>query len=150
MHEPRPALPMNGSTSSSTDSGAVGSTLERTHSAASAPGKRRVWRIGSIFRFGFQRRWQACTPPVDTNALGALAWRSHFPVKLPRWSGILAAAFILPWAVSADPAPKAKAAKAPDPSFAAFIETPGLPQMLLIGDSISIGYTLPVRSRLAG
>jgi len=29
-------------------------------------------------------------------------------------------------------------------------EVPGLPRVLLIGDSISIGYTLPVRERLAG
>ncbi len=69
-------------------------------------------------------------------------------MKLSRWSGILAAALVLPWAVAADPAPKAKAAKAPDPSFAVVTETPGLPRVLLIGDSISMGYTLPVRSRL--
>jgi lysophospholipase L1-like esterase len=29
-------------------------------------------------------------------------------------------------------------------------DTPGLPRVLLIGDSISIGYTLPVRKQLAG
>ena len=29
-------------------------------------------------------------------------------------------------------------------------DTPGLPRVLLIGDSISIGYTLPVRRLLAG
>ncbi len=43
-----------------------------------------------------------------------------------------------------------KAAKAPDPAFVAVNETPGLPRVLLIGDSISMGYTLPVRARLAG
>jgi acyl-CoA thioesterase-1 len=43
-----------------------------------------------------------------------------------------------------------KAAKAPDPVFVAVTETPGLPRVLLIGDSISMGYTLPVRARLAG
>lgn len=33
---------------------------------------------------------------------------------------------------------------------AAVEDTPGLPRVLLIGDSISIGYTLPVRTLLAG
>jgi lysophospholipase L1-like esterase len=106
--------------------------------------------MGWNFRFGFPRRWQACTPPVDTRALRSLAWHSQLPVKIPRWLGILAPVLFLPWAVAADSAPKAKAAKAPDPSFAAVTETPGLPRVLLIGDSISMGYTLPVRLRLAG
>jgi hypothetical protein len=46
--------------------------------------------------------------------------------------------------------PAAKAPKAVDPSFAPVTDTPGLPRVLLIGDSISMGYTLPVRERLAG
>ena len=71
-------------------------------------------------------------------------------MKSPRRSGILAAVFIFSSALAADPAPKAKAAKAPDPAFAAVTETPGLPRVLLLGDSISMGYTLPVRARLAG
>ncbi|MCU1239179.1 MAG: lipolytic protein family [Candidatus Solibacter sp.] len=37
-----------------------------------------------------------------------------------------------------------------DPSLAPVVETPGLPRVLLIGDSISMGYTLPVRALLAG
>lgn len=36
------------------------------------------------------------------------------------------------------------------PAFARVQETPGLPRVLLVGDSISIGYTLPVRALLAG
>jgi lysophospholipase L1-like esterase len=36
------------------------------------------------------------------------------------------------------------------PSLVEVPDTPGLPRVLLIGDSISIGYTLPVRARLAG
>jgi len=36
------------------------------------------------------------------------------------------------------------------PEFAAITEEPGLPRVLLIGDSISIGYTLPVRALLQG
>ncbi len=45
------------------------------------------------------------------------------------------------------PAPKTKA---PNPVFAPITDTPGLPRVLLIGDSISMGYTLPVRAALAG
>ena len=46
---------------------------------------------------------------------------------------------------------KAKAkAKAPNPSMAPIVDVAGLPRVLLIGDSISIGYTLPVRQELAG
>jgi acyl-CoA thioesterase-1 len=44
-------------------------------------------------------------------------------------------------------APKAKA---PNPVLAQITDTPGLPRVLLIGDSISMGYTLPVRAQLAG
>ncbi len=46
-------------------------------------------------------------------------------------------------------AEKAKQKKAaPNPDFAKIIDTPGLPRVLLIGDSISIGYTLVVRELL--
>jgi acyl-CoA thioesterase-1 len=38
----------------------------------------------------------------------------------------------------------------PNPAFARIQDTPGLPRVLLIGDSISIGYTLPTRKLLAG
>jgi hypothetical protein len=43
----------------------------------------------------------------------------------------------------------AKAKKA-NPALAAVADTPGLPRVLLIGDSISMGYTLGVRAALAG
>jgi dienelactone hydrolase len=39
-------------------------------------------------------------------------------------------------------------AQTPDPSFAPIQEAPNLPRVLLIGDSISMGYTLPVRELL--
>jgi len=45
-------------------------------------------------------------------------------------------------------APKAK--RPPNPALAPIEEVAGLPRVLLIGDSISMGYTLPVRQRLAG
>lgn len=37
-----------------------------------------------------------------------------------------------------------------NPAFAEVEDMPGLPRVLLIGDSISIGYTLPVRTLLRG
>jgi acyl-CoA thioesterase-1 len=39
---------------------------------------------------------------------------------------------------------------APNPVYAPITEQPGLPRVLIIGDSISVGYTLPVRKLLAG
>jgi len=67
---------------------------------------------------------------------------------------------LAPFAQAADPAPTKPAetvnvtpktkAKAPDPAMQAIKDVPGLPRILLIGDSISIGYTLPVRQQLEG
>jgi hypothetical protein len=44
----------------------------------------------------------------------------------------------------------AKKAAAPRNEMTPITDTPGLPRVLLIGDSISIGYTLPVRELLQG
>ncbi|MCB1234717.1 MAG: SGNH/GDSL hydrolase family protein [Verrucomicrobiae bacterium] len=44
----------------------------------------------------------------------------------------------------------AKPKKAPNPVLAPIEDVSGLPRVLLIGDSISMGYTLPVRERLKG
>jgi hypothetical protein len=44
--------------------------------------------------------------------------------------------------------PKVKAA--PNPAYATVEEVPGLPRVLIIGDSISIGYMLAVREELKG
>jgi lysophospholipase L1-like esterase len=41
-------------------------------------------------------------------------------------------------------------AQTPDPSFAPIEDDPKLPRVLIIGDSISMGYTIPVRKLLAG
>jgi len=49
----------------------------------------------------------------------------------------------------AAPGQEKKAAK-PDPVFEKIADVPGLPRVLLIGDSISMGYTLPVRKLLEG
>ncbi len=43
-----------------------------------------------------------------------------------------------------------KKARAPSPSLQPIKDEPGLPRVLLIGDSISMGYTLAVREQLAG
>lgn len=45
---------------------------------------------------------------------------------------------------------KAKVNRAPDPAFKPIEDVAGLPRVLLIGDSISIGYTPPVRKLLKG
>ncbi len=47
-------------------------------------------------------------------------------------------------------APPAKAKKAPNPVLDPIQDAAGLPRVLLIGDSISMGYTLPTRKLLAG
>ncbi len=39
---------------------------------------------------------------------------------------------------------------APHPALAQIDDVPGLPRVLLMGDSIAMGYTLPVRARLQG
>jgi lysophospholipase L1-like esterase len=41
-------------------------------------------------------------------------------------------------------------AQKPNPALEPIADQPGLPRVLLIGDSISIGYTIPVRTALAG
>jgi acyl-CoA thioesterase-1 len=60
---------------------------------------------------------------------------------------LLACLLLVPAApvTAAAPAP---ARRAPDPSPQPASERAGLPRVLLIGDSISIGYTLPVRELL--
>ncbi len=44
----------------------------------------------------------------------------------------------------------ASAQRAPNPAMASINDVPGLPRVLIIGDSISIGYTLDVREMLKG
>lgn len=60
---------------------------------------------------------------------------------------------------SAQPAPKnaaekakvkTKAKRAPNPAYAQVDDVPGLPRVLILGDSISIGYTVPLRKALEG
>jgi acyl-CoA thioesterase-1 len=58
---------------------------------------------------------------------------------------LLLAGLFAPSAPAADVAPKG-----PGPAMMPIADVPGLPRVLLLGDSISIGYTLPVRGRLQG
>ncbi|WP_395737269.1 SGNH/GDSL hydrolase family protein [Prosthecobacter sp.] len=51
---------------------------------------------------------------------------------------------------SAQEPAKAKAKRPPNPAMDPIKDVAGLPRVLLIGDSISIGYTLPVRKLLEG
>ncbi|TXT37504.1 MAG: arylsulfatase A family protein [Planctomycetota bacterium] len=51
---------------------------------------------------------------------------------------------------SARPTEKKAAAKKANPSLEKITDDPALPRVLLIGDSISMGYTLPVRKLLDG
>lgn len=55
---------------------------------------------------------------------------------------------LLAAATAAQPTPKPK--RAPSPSLVKVEDVPGLPRVLLIGDSISMGYTLAVRDLLKG
>jgi hypothetical protein len=52
--------------------------------------------------------------------------------------------------LAADTKPAVKAKRAPNPAYAPIQDVAGLPRVLLIGDSISIGYTLDVRKLLEG
>ena len=60
----------------------------------------------------------------------------------------LLALFVLLIAPLSAQEPKAK--RQPNPSLAPIEDVAGLPRVLLIGDSISMGYTLGVRKRLVG
>ena len=53
-------------------------------------------------------------------------------------------------AVAQDSKKKTVRKAAPNPAMAKIEDVPGLPRVLLIGDSISIGYTVPVRTLLKG
>ena len=64
------------------------------------------------------------------------------------WLGVMMACL---WALG-EPVEKPRAAKPKprNPAFAPVADDPALPRVLLIGDSISIGYTVPTRKLLAG
>ena len=65
---------------------------------------------------------------------------------------LLTAAVVIPQRAAADDAKKQKVRpkRKPNPAMARIEDVAGLPRVLLIGDSISIGYTVPVREMLKG
>ncbi len=64
---------------------------------------------------------------------------------------LLTTATVAATASAADPPrPKAKKKRAPSPAMRSIQDDPSLPRVLLLGDSISIGYTVAVRELLAG
>jgi acyl-CoA thioesterase-1 len=74
-------------------------------------------------------------------------------MKIARTLILFLSAFAyLACAHAAEAAKKSSGAKAkvPNPVLAQVADVPGLPRVLLLGDSISMGYTLPVRAKLAG
>lgn len=77
---------------------------------------------------------------------------AHFqPMKHPFVTLLAAAVVILGFTGPADTQEtKTKAKPAPNPAFSPVADVAGLPRVLLIGDSISIGYTLAVRELLKG
>ena len=65
---------------------------------------------------------------------------------------LLTVVLSVPQGASADDAKKKTAPpkRTPNPAMAKIEDVAGLPRVLLIGDSISIGYTVPVRELLKG
>lgn len=63
---------------------------------------------------------------------------------------VLAVCFLNASAMADDAKKKKKPARKPNPAMAKVEDVAGLPRVLLIGDSISIGYTVPVRQMLKG
>ena len=73
-------------------------------------------------------------------------------MKIQALSVALLVGFIFSGFAQPQPAPPKAAAKPParEPAFEPVTNDPKLPRVLLIGDSISIGYTVPVRNLLKG
>ena len=95
-----------------------------------------------------RRRGPWCLVLALVCALGATVWSQAAPDGAKPTPAVPAVPD------GAKPTPAAPAAAKPkprpDPSLAPVQDTPGLPRVLLIGDSISMGYTLPVRELLDG
>ncbi len=74
-----------------------------------------------------------------------MSYRRRFTVAL---SSVLFILFLSAEAIHAEQ--PAKPARRPSSAMARITDDPALPRVLLIGDSISIGYTVPVRELLKG
>ena len=97
-----------------------------------------------------RRRSPWCLVLALVCALGATVWSQAAPDAAKPTPTPAAPA--VPDGVKPTPAVPAAAKPKPrlDPSLAPVQDTPGLPRVLLVGDSISMGYTLPVRELLEG
>ena len=73
-------------------------------------------------------------------------------MKIQTLTGVILLGFIRSGLAQPQPAPTRRAARAVarEPAFEPVTDDPKLPRVLLIGDSISIGYTAPVRSLMKG
>lgn len=68
-----------------------------------------------------------------------------------RWFALLLAVVVSGQVLAQEAkAPKAAKAKAPNPAYAPTVDVAGLPRVLIIGDSISIGYQVALKEALAG
>lgn len=76
--------------------------------------------------------------------------RSPLLTRLGAVLGCLFGARLISAAESTNPVAPLTQQQIQDLSVAPVTETPGLPRVLLIGDSISMGYTVAVRQRLVG
>lgn len=66
-----------------------------------------------------------------------------------RWFALLLAVLVSGQVLAQEPKTAAKK-KAPNPAYAETVDVAGLPRVLIIGDSISIGYQVPLKEALAG
>ena len=66
------------------------------------------------------------------------------------WKTLLLVGFLATTSLAQEPKTKPAAKRAANPAFAPIRDEPGLPRVLILGDSISIGYTLDVRRELSG
>jgi acyl-CoA thioesterase-1 len=67
-----------------------------------------------------------------------------------KWLGVLLTIGLLAQSAPGQVKPEPGGEKKRDPAFKKVVDDPALPKVLLIGDSISIGYTPPVRALLKG
>ncbi len=123
-------------------------------------------RLGCQYR-PFRKEWKRSQPvnslktvfqKLDSARL-TVTFLAHEPILLPQeptqvqktiWTLLFLSCVTMP-SLGSDgkPNPRTKPRK-PYPAFATVEDDPRLPRVLLIGDSISIGYTVPVRKLLAG
>lgn len=74
----------------------------------------------------------------------------RFPNSLLRVAAVFFTGLVTASGLFAQGSGPNRKAKAPNPAYAAVEDVAGLPRVLLIGDSISIGYTLATREQLKG